>query len=107
MSAYARHNADVFSKGPIDGEEVEDTIFLYFFPFPFHFSFPFSLSPSPVVRSLFLQHGGLPVAVRIEQGLCSYSEAVFYPSFLVLYTEDIRRIYGRYTEDCPAFLLRI
>lgn len=26
MCAYARHNADVFSKGPIcDGEEVEDT----------------------------------------------------------------------------------
>lgn len=26
MCAYARHNANVFSKGPIyDGEEVEDT----------------------------------------------------------------------------------
>ncbi len=31
MCAYARHKADVFSKGPIyDGEEVEDTKnFLY------------------------------------------------------------------------------
>ena len=49
MSAYARHNADVFSKGPIEGEEVEDTIFCTFSlsPFIFHFPspFPFSLSP--------------------------------------------------------------
>ena len=80
MSAYARHNADVFSKGPIDGEEVEDTIFLYFFPFSFHFSFSFSLSPSPVVRSLFLQRSGLfPFFPRTIYGG---------------YTEDIRTIHG-------------
>ena len=29
-----------------------------------------------VIRSFVFEHGGLPVAVRIEQGLCSLSEAV-------------------------------
>jgi BirA family biotin operon repressor/biotin-[acetyl-CoA-carboxylase] ligase len=43
---------------------------------PFYLNIAVSVAVHKVIQSFVLEHGGLPVAVRIEQGLLSLSEAV-------------------------------